>query len=74
MPQRVVDRLKMNDVPGYVQSKTGVTRGSWCIRYWANHGIRSYSNRLTKLRTEKICNQLFTRRSWVDTFLKELEE
>ena len=73
MPQRVTDRLKVYDVPKYIQHKTGVTRGAWAIYYWINHGIKTYSNRLLKLKSEKICGQVFTRQSWVDQFLKELE-
>lgn len=73
MPHRVTDRLQIHDVPAYILSKTGVTRHKWTIYYWRTHGKRSYSNRLIKLKSEKICGQLFTRRCWVDAFLRELE-
>lgn len=71
--RQVTDRLKIADVPGYLLSKTGVTRGKWTIHHWIRVGKRSYSNRPIKLKTERICAQIFTRRSWVDTFLRELE-
>ena len=73
MPPRATDRLKIVDVPAYLYSKTGVNRGKWTIHYWINHGKRSYSNRPIKLKAEKICGQVFTRKAWVDSFLKELE-
>ena len=73
MPPRVIDRLKMCDVPAYLLSKTGVTRQKWTVYRWAVHGKRSYSNRVVKLRAEKICGQVFTRQCWVDSFLRELE-
>jgi len=73
MPQRVTDRLKICDVPAYLYSKTGVVRRTWTIYHWVHHGKRTYSNRLIQLKSEKICGQVFTRQSWVDAFLRELE-
>jgi len=74
MPKRVEDRLKIKDVPNYLRSRTGISREVWIIYHWIRVGKRSYSNRPTKLRTERICGQVFTRKSWVDKFVKELEE
>lgn len=71
--EEVNDRLKMRDVPAYIKAKTGVVRGGWCIYNWAKKGKRSYSNKLLKLRTEEILGQMFTRKSWVDEFLTELD-
>ena len=73
MPPRVIDRLKMCDVPAYLYSKTGVTREKWTIYRWHRVGKKSYSNRMIKLKSEKICGQVFTRKAWVDSFLRELE-
>lgn len=73
MPQRVTDRLKITDVPAYLFSITGVMRGKWTIHYWTIHGKRSYSNKVVKLRFERILRQKFTRKVWIDAFLKELE-
>ena len=71
--KQVIDRLIISDVPAYILSKTGVNRGKWTVHYWTMHGKRSYSNRIIKLRFERIMRQKFTRKSWVDTFLTELE-
>ena len=73
MSQRVTDRLKICDVPAYIYSKTGVIRHKWTIYHWRTYGKRTYSNRLIRLKSEKICGQVFTRQSWVDAFLQELE-
>jgi len=73
MPPRVIDRLKITDVPAYLLSKTGVCKKKWTIHHWIRVGRRTYSNRPIKLKSERICGQVFTRRSWVDAFLRELE-
>jgi len=74
MPKKVEDRLKISDVPNYLLFKTHISRGIWIIYHWIRVGKRSYSNRPIKLRTERIYGQMFTRKSWVDKFVKELEE
>lgn len=72
--RQVTDRLKIADVPNYLLTTTGVERKVWVIYHWIRVGKRSYSNRTTKLKTESICGQKFTRESWVNQFVKELEE
>lgn len=74
MPQKVIDRLKIADVPNYLLAKTGVERRVWVIYHWTRVGKRSYSRGVIKLRTESVCRQKYTRKSWVDQFVKELEE
>ena len=71
--RQITDRLIIADVPAYILSKTGVTRGKWTVHYWTIQGKRSYSNRIVKLRFERIMRQKYTRKSWVDIFLQELE-
>jgi hypothetical protein len=73
MPKRVEDRLKIKDVPRYIKQTTGVDKGVWVIYHWIRKGRRTYSNRLLKLKTERVCGQIFTRQSWVNDFLRELE-
>lgn len=68
------DRLKIRDVPNFIYSQTGVVRHKWCIYHWIQVGRRNYSNYRIKLKTETCCGQLFTRKSWVLKFLKEMEE
>ena len=65
--------LKIVDVPNYILSQTGVRRHVWCIYHWIKVGRRSYSNHLIKLKTDKICGQIFTRQAWVMDFLRKLE-
>jgi hypothetical protein len=74
MPKKITDRLKMIDVPNYILTKTGVRRNVWTVYNWAKVGLYSYSKKRIKLQTEKILNQVFTRESWVDKFLREIEE
>lgn len=74
MPKRITDRLKIADVPNYILAKTGVSRKKWVIYCWIRHGLYSYTKKRIYLKTEKILNQLFTRQSWVDDFLREIEE
>ena len=74
MPRKVEDRLKITDVPSYLLATTGVERKKWVVYNWTRTGKRSYSRGVIKLRTESICRQKYTRKSWVDQFIKELEE
>jgi len=71
--RQVTDRLIFSDVPAYILSTTGVVRHKWTIYQWRKNGLLSYSNRQVKLKAEKICRQWFTRKSWVDEFIRELE-
>lgn len=74
MPKRITDRLKIADVPNYILAKTGVDRKKWVVYNWIKVGLYSYTKKRVYLKTEKILNQLFTRQSWVDDFLREIEE
>jgi len=72
--RQVTDRLIISDVPAYLQSTHGVSMKKWTIHRWTIHGRRSYSNRVVKLRYERILGKKFTRKSWVNEFVKALEE
>ena len=66
--------LKIADVPNFILMKTGVRRSVWIVYHWIKKGRRNYSNYLVKLKTMKICGQVFTRQPWVMNFLRRLEE
>lgn len=74
MPRKVQDRLKISDVPAYLLSTAGVVRKKWTIHRWTTHGIKSYSRGVVKLRCETICRQKYTRKSWVNEFVRGIEE
>lgn len=58
------ERFNIARVPEYVYLTTGVDRKVWTIYHWINVGIGGI-----KLKSEKICGQLFTRPEWVNEFL-----
>jgi len=71
---RVSDRLKLADVAAYIFNKTGVTIKSRTAYYWATKGKNNYShNKCVKLRSERILDKIYTRESWVDEFIREVE-
>lgn len=71
--RQVTDRLVISDVPAYIQSICGFSVKVWTIHRWTIHGRKSYSNRVIKLRYETILGKKFTRKSWVNKFIQELE-
>ena len=72
--RQVKDRLIIADVPAYLQTITGVRREKWTIHRWTVVGKLSYTNRVVKLRFEKILRQKYTRKRWVQEFIRELEQ
>ena len=71
--RQIIDRLIISDVPAYLQSVQGVSMKVWTIHRWTTHGRKSYTNRVVKLRFERILRKKYTRKSWVDEFIRELE-
>lgn len=74
MPRLVQDRLIIADVPAYLLSIHGVTVKVWTVHRYTTHGKRSYSNKVVKLRYERILRKKYTRKSWVHEFILELEK
>jgi len=72
--RQVTDRLIISDVPAYLQSQHDVSMKVWTIHRWTTHGRKSYTNRVVKLRCEWILRKKFTRKSWVNEFIQELEK
>lgn len=72
--RQVKDRLIISDVPAYLLNTAGVVRKVWAIHRYTTHGIKSYTNKVVKLRCERILRKKYTRKSWVDQFVRELAE
>lgn len=73
MPRLVRDRLIIADVPAYIKSICGASVKVWTIHRYTVHGKKSYTNKVVKLRFERILRKKYTRKSWVQEFILELE-
>lgn len=72
--RQVTDRLIISDVPAYLQSVLGTSVKVWTVHRYTTHGKKSYTNRVVKLRFERILRKKYTRKSWVHEFILELEK
>lgn len=65
------DRLRISAVPTYIYGLTGEWRARRTVDFWTRKGLDHNGGKL-KLKSEKICGIIHTRKSWVNEFLEEM--
>lgn len=68
---KVDDRMRISAVPVYILNKTGELRSRRAVSYWTKQGLQK-GGRTLRLKSEKICGIVYTRKSWVDKFIEEI--
>ena len=68
--------LKICNVPGYIYRNTGKEITRQTVYRWINVGkqLRTAPGTFIKLETYRVCGQLFTKRLWVDHFLRRISQ
>lgn len=69
--QKINNRLRISAVPGYIYGLTGEWRAVRTVNYWIQKGLDCDDKKIY-LKSEKRCGITYTRKSWVDKFLEEM--
>lgn len=68
---KINDRLRISAVPVYIYGLTGEMRAVRTMNYWIRKGLNCGGKKIY-LKSEKRCGIVYTRKSWVNKFLEEM--